>query len=320
MMRQAGRYLASYQAIRQGRTFWEMATNPEIAAKVSLLPLHEFPVDAIIFFADILSLPYGMGVKIEMKESVGPYLENPLTPSDFAFFQNYDPTFHTGFVGKTLNSIRASLDPEIALIGFAGAPWTVASYLIEGKGSKQYLKILGSLFNSRSQFEMALKHLAKATTQYLQYQCEQGAQIVQLFDTWASEMPAAFFSEFYVDLLNEIFDGMAAKGIPVIYFAKHAHHLHEHFPRLRADVISVDSLRTMTEIDVELGGKFSLQGNLDPVLLKTASAEQVGQRARDLIRELQSLSKPSILNLGHGIFPETPVENVRALVMAGRDL
>ncbi len=144
MMRQAGRYLPSYQEIRKNHSFWEMVTRPELAAKVSLTPLEYLNVDAIIFFSDILTLPYGLGIDVTMQESVGPVVTKPLR-DESAFFQfgNFDPSRHTPFVGEALQNISKEKSPEKTLIGFAGAPWTVGSYLIEGKSSRHYAEILG---------------------------------------------------------------------------------------------------------------------------------------------------------------------------------
>ncbi|NBT58770.1 hypothetical protein EBT16_08310 [bacterium] len=144
MMRQAGRYLDSYRAIRKQHSFWEMVTKPDIAAEVSLLPLSVLPVDAVIFFSDILTLPFGLGLPIEMKESVGPVLEKPLTTREqFSVFESFDAIKHTGYVGEALTRIKKTLSPETALLGFAGAPWTVASYLVEGRSNRNFPQIKG---------------------------------------------------------------------------------------------------------------------------------------------------------------------------------
>jgi len=165
MMRQAGRYLDSYQEIRREHGFWEMVTTPDLAAKVSLLPLAELPVDGVIFFSDILTLPYGLDVKIELKESIGPVLETPLRNlGDFDRFELFDAKKNVPFVGEALQSIRSELSDDIALLGFAGAPWTVACYLIEGNlKKKQFQNIKGWLYQSESDLKLALDRLGTAT-------------------------------------------------------------------------------------------------------------------------------------------------------------
>lgn len=321
MMRQAGRYLPSYQAIRAKHSFWEMVSTPELVAEVSLLPLRELPVDGVIFFSDILTLPYGMGVEIEMKESIGPVVQKPFqTLEDFRRFESFKPAQHTAFVGKGLALIRERIPAETALLGFAGAPWTVASYLTEGHLKKrQFAGIKAWMARDPKGLRAALEPLAEATIHYLSYQRESGAHVVQLFDTWLSEMPRPFFDEHYLPLLNSIFQGVKRAGLPVIYFSKQAHHLLDSFSRLEADVLSVDNLLTLTEVDKRLKGKFSLQGNLDPVCLLSTEAV-VRTHTRRIVEEAKGLAKPVILNLGHGIFPETPVANARAFLEEARAL
>lgn len=319
-MRQAGRYLASYQAIRKDHSFWKMVTTPELVAQVSLLPLKELPVDGVIFFSDILTLPYGMGMDIEMKESIGPVVQKPLLSVEaFRQFQSFRPAEHTAFVGKGLGLIKAELPTETALLGFAGAPWTVGCYLTEGHLKKrQFGAIKSWMYRDAKNLREALEPLAAATVQYLQYQQASGTHVVQVFDTWLSEMPKSFFVEHYLPLLNGIFREVRKGGL-VIYFAKHSHHLMDEFAKLEVDVLSVDNLVSMSEVDRRTGGKFSLQGNLDPTCL-LSDPNTVRAQTRRLVEEAKRLAKPAIINLGHGIFPDTPFENARVFVEEARAL
>jgi uroporphyrinogen decarboxylase len=320
LMRQAGRYLPRYREIRERYSFWEMATKPDVAAEVSLLPQEVLAVDGIILFQDILTLPYGMGIPIEMRESVGPVTTAPLrSAADFSRFESYDPAKHTAFVGEALDRIRGKIAPEMALLGFAGAPWTVACYLAEGRPARHFEQMHRWLHNDPQDLARALSFAADATLRYLLHQREHGAHVVQLFDTWLAEMPRVFFVEHYLPILNRIFTGLKKAGIPAIYFTKRAHHLLGDFTKLEARVLSVDELLPLGEVERRTDGKFSLQGNLDPLLLFCDPAI-VRRHARALVAEARRLSKPAILNLGHGILPGTPVESVKAFVDEAREM
>lgn len=320
MMRQAGRYLPSYREIRAKHTFWETVVDSELAKKVSLLPLEVLPVDGVILFSDILTLPYGLGIEVEMKESVGPVVPSPFSSeAHFSEFTKFDPEKHTPFVGETLSALRREIPSEVALLGFAGAPWTVGCYLIEGRGKTHFEKVKQWLQKDPQGLTRGLEALGKATLNYLIYQHRRGAQVVQLFDTWLSEMPRSFFVKHYLPVLNQIFQGLKEAKIPSIYFTKRAYHLLEDFKHLTVDVLSVDELLPLKEVENRTEAKFSLQGNLDPVLL--LGDESVVRRAtRELVNEARSLRRPPILNLGHGVLPGASVENVKAFFEEARAL
>jgi uroporphyrinogen decarboxylase len=321
MMRQAGRYLPSYRAIREKHTFWEMVTDPALAAQVSLTPVEVLPVDGVIFFSDILTLPHSLKLGVEMQEKVGPVIPNPLrAEKDFSVFEIYDPAKHTPYIGETLRNIRSQIPQSLALLGFAGAPWTVASYLIEGKANREFGSVKGWMHSDPSGLTRALEMLARATVKYLRQQREAGVHIVQLFDTWIGEMPREFFLKHYVSVLETIFTELKKDKLPTIYFTKGAHHLMEDFERLSVDGLSVDSLLPLTEVERKTGGKFFLQGNLDPILLLKGSEGLIRRETRMLVEEAKKLKRPAIINLGHGILPQTPVENARAFVTEARTL
>jgi uroporphyrinogen decarboxylase len=321
MMRQAGRYLPTYRAIRAQHTFWEMVTQPDVAAQVSLLPLEVMALDAVIFFSDILTLPYGMGISIDMVESIGPVVQQPFRrEQDFAVFRSFDPESHTGFVGKALKLIRSQMKPETALLGFAGAPWTVACYLIEGSGKKGFKSVNDWATADPESLARALRLLAGATSAYLKFQISSGAHAIQLFDTWIAEMPTEFFEKYYLDILNGIFSDLKTTKAPRIYFTKKSLHVLPQFRELDLDVLSVDDSLTLGEFNSKLKGAFSLQGNLDPHLLLNGTEGEVRLATRNLVKMAQTLVKPPILNLGHGILPKTPVENAQAFVAEARSL
>ncbi len=320
MMRQAGRYLPEYQAIRRNHSFWEMVTRPEVASEVSLLPLKTIEVDAVIFFSDILTLPYSMGVSIELKESVGPVVHTPMrSASEFALFREFDAEKHTGFVGEAQRKIISQLDPEKTLIGFAGAPWTVGAYLIEGQSSRSFDNLKQWMWRDPAGLAGALSDLGRATTQYLKAQAKSGAHALQLFDTWACEMPTRFFKDYYLPILNNILNELRDCRVPLIYFSKQTSHLIPYFDTLQADVLGVDSLSTLESLEAQTKAKFSLQGNLDPHILLT-DEPTIRRETRELVAGARRLKRPAILNLGHGIFKNTPVAHARTFIEEARQL
>lgn len=317
MMRQAGRYLPEYREIRSRHSFWEMVTLPEVAAEVSLQPIRRYPLDAVIFFSDILTLPYSLGIPIELVESIGPVNHRPLASElDFGIFDAFQPSRETRYVGGALRLIREQLPADKALLGFAGAPWTVGCYLIEGKSSKTFEKTLTWMYRDEASLVNSLRTLAGATRKYLDWQIQNGADAVQVFDTWLSHMPREFFAKHYLGLLNEIFNSLP---VPVVFFAQKAHHLIDLFVELNANVLSVDSLVSLERVDQLTRGKFSLQGNLDPMVL-FSDVPTVRRRTRALVETARRLSRPAILNLGHGVLPGTPLESVEAFVQEASTL
>ena len=296
MMRQAGRYLPKYRAIRAKYSFWEMATQPEIAAEVSLLPMQEIPVDAIIFFSDILTMPFGLGLPITMKESVGPITEIPLRTEDqFKIFEGYDPSHHTRFVGEALSLIKKQIPNEMTLLGFAGAPWTVGSYLIEGQSNRNFEQIKSWMHSDPASLASCLQTLGDATVRYLEYQ-------------------------HYSKILDNMFLKLKEKGVPAIYFTKHSSHLTPLFSSLPVSGFSVDELVSLTELDKQFPRNVFFQGNLDPILLLKGTEGQVRLKTRLLVQEARGLQRNVIMNLAHGILPGTPVENARAFVQEARSL
>ena len=221
---------------------------------------------------------------------------------------------HTGFIGEAFKQIRSELPEGVALLGFAGAPWTVSSYMIEGNlKARKFSYVKEWLYRDPKDFFGALEMYGDATADYLIYQGKKGADMVQVFDTWLSEMPREIFLKWYRPQLNRIFDKVKKTGIKLVYFAKQSHHLLADFVDLNIDVLSVDHLTSLSDVDKITKGKFSLQGNLDPIIL-FSSPEVVRAETKKIVAEARNLSRPAIMNLGHGILPKTPVECVRAFV------
>lgn len=311
LMRQAGRFLPRYQAIRKNHAFWKRVTTPQIAAEVSLLPLEVLEVDAVILFSDILTLPYGLGVPIEMKEGAGPTLERPFVKeSDFGIFERFDPKKHTPFVGETLSILSEKIPEEKTLIGFAGAPWSVACYLMGGTPHDKFVVAKRAMYERPKELADALKTLANATRKYVEYQITHGAQLIQLFDTWVSEMPREFFVEYYAEICKSLLRDLRASKVPLIYYSKGTSHLLPDLASLPCDILGVDSLLPLPRVEALTLGAFSLQGNLDPLVLLGSEA-RIRFQTRRLVGEARTLKHPPILNLGHGVCPTTPVKNVR---------
>ncbi len=321
LMRQAGRYLADYRAIREKHSFWQMVETPDLVVKVSLMPLEVLNVDACIFFSDILTPPYGMKIPIEMQEAIGPVVLTPFTTvEDFARFESFDPKKHTPFVGESLSRIRKAMATEKTLYGFAGAPWTVGCYMVQGRGKTDFERIRTWHDKDPKAVAEALESLAKATTSYLNYQLDSGADLVQLFDTWLGNMSVKFFTDHYLPMINRIADSIRARGAKFVYFAKGADKFLPLLSQVHTDVMGVESSLDILKVDQTLQGMFSLQGNFDPQLLLSGDEGTIRKETRILVDKFKKLKRPGIINLGHGVLPKTPVDNVKAFVEEARSL
>ncbi len=318
LMRQAGRYLPDYREIRKSYTFWEMVSQPDIAARVSLMPLEFLKVDAVIFFSDILTLPYGMNIPISMKESIGPVVETPLRDQRaFEVFKSYDPAKHTDFVSEAMTKTYQGMPKEVTLIGFAGSPWTVGCYLVEGQGKNGFPTMIDWMNRDPKSLIAALEHLSDATVVYLKSQLKAGAHMLQVFDTWLGSMSMSFYRDHYGPLLEKLIATLKAEKVPVTYFAKGAKPFLREFKSLSADTLGVETDLSFAEVEAATDKKFSLQGNFSPEILHGDIAT-VRRMTREMVAEARKLSKPPIMNLGHGVQPTTPVENVQAFVNEAR--
>jgi uroporphyrinogen decarboxylase len=310
MMRQAGRYLKEYRDIRQNVSFLDLCKNTDLAAEVSLQPYRIVGVDAVIFFSDILIPVEAMGVSVSLTDK-GPEIGDPIRSRHHVEkLVVPDPASETPFVGSILKRLRQELQNEVPLIGFAGAPWTLASYMIEGGGSKSFAEIKGMAYREPKLLHALLDKLASTVGSYLLYQIESGAQVIQLFDTWAGELSRADYEEFALPYTQRIFETIA-DSVPRILYINGCATILESMAASGADVLSVDWRMSMAEARRRIGNRVALQGNLDPCLL-------VGAKERMILRTTEILEEAGpcghILNLGHGILPPTPVENARAFV------
>ncbi|HTZ75084.1 MAG TPA: uroporphyrinogen decarboxylase [Candidatus Aquilonibacter sp.] len=315
MMRQAGRYLPEYQAVRADHSFLEICKTPELAAKVSIQPYRIVGVDAIIVFSDILIVAEAMGMPLDVHDS-GPILSNPIR--DLAGVQrlrDFDPEIETRFVGDAIRAISKEVGPDVPVIGFAAAPWTLACYMIEGKTRGDVSHAKAALYGDPSLIHELLGKIARATVGYLQAQIDAGAAVVQLFDTWASELSADEYAAFELPATQMVLESLRNPEVPRILFAKGSERHLESMAESGADVLSLDWNTDLADARQMLGRRVALQGNVDPSILLRPEAE-VCQAAQIAVEKTGGLGH--ILNLGHGILPNTPVANARAFVQAGQ--
>jgi uroporphyrinogen decarboxylase len=311
-MRQAGRYLKEYQDIRKAHTFLEMCKTPELAVEVTLQPIRRFELDAAIIFSDILLPLEGMGIGLEFSDSEGPVLLNPLrTRKDVERMRCIDPEMDLGYVLKALKLARSELKDIVPLIGFAGAPFTLASYAIEGGGSKNYLNTKAMMYSEPATFHFLMKRLTDMVISYLNAQIRHGAQAVQVFDSWVGTLSKTDYREFVFPHMKRLFAALDPAA-PNIHFALGASHMIELVSSAGGDVIGIDWRTPLDEAWRKIGYEKAIQGNLDPTLL-FGSQERLTAVIEDIL-ERAANRDGHVFNLGHGVFPGTPVEHVSFLV------
>jgi uroporphyrinogen decarboxylase len=307
IMRQAGRYLPEYMTIKERSSFVEMTRTPEIAAEITLQPLRRFPLDAAIIFADIMTPLEALGLEIEF--SPGPHIAKPLR-SDAAIdaLSLREPV--APFVGEALEMVRAQLPQDVALIGFAGAPLTLAAYLVEGSGSKEYEHFRAFMRAHPASLHALLGKLTDMSIAYLRMQVESGADVIQLFDSWAGLHDLSTYREFAVPYNMRIMEALGDAGVARIFFALGASHLTDAIAQIPAEAVGIDWRTDVRATRQALPGR-TLQGNLDPAVL-FADRDTIAEAAR---RVLDAGSGGAhVFNLGHGIWPSTPVDAVAHLV------
>jgi uroporphyrinogen decarboxylase len=315
IMRQAGRYLPEYQAVRARHTFLEICKTPELSAEVSIQPHRILGVDAIIVFSDILIVAEAMGLPLDVPDS-GPVLSNPVRDAAaVARLREFDPERETKFVGDAIRTICNEAGPGVPVIGFAAAPWTLACYMIEGRTRGDISHAKQMLREQPQVVRDLLERIARATTGYLKSQIAAGAAVVQLFDTWAGELSTEEYDAFELPATQMVLQALTAETAPKILFAKGSSRHLESLAKSGADVLSVDWNTDLAEARRKLGRRVALQGNVDPSVL-LGPVEEVRRAAREAIEKTGGAGH--ILNLGHGILPNTPVENARAFVQAGK--
>lgn len=326
MMRQAGRYLPEYREVRRKISFLELCRTPELAAEVSLQPFRRFQPDGVIFFSDILVPVAAMGARVEFGDA-GPDLPEPVrTLADVDRLHMFDPSSEIGFTGEILSTLRREVGDSAAVLGFAGAPWTLASYLVEGGGSRSFAVIKQMMGREPRTLRRLLNLLADVVGDVLSFQIESGARAVQLFDTWAGELTERDYREWALPAAARAIGQIRrappdplARGIgengPVILFVNGCGHLLEAMSESGADVLSIDWRVPLSQARRRVPD-LSLQGNLDPGVL-LGPAEDVAKRTRDIVAETGG--RAHILNLGHGVLPQTPIESAQAFFDAARE-
>jgi uroporphyrinogen decarboxylase len=316
MMRQAGRYLPEYRAIRASRPFLEVCKTPDLAVEVSLQPFRRLGVDAVIVFSDILIPAEAMGLKLELGDA-GPNLPEPIrSASDVDRLRIFDPETETAFLNEAIRRIAKEVGPDVPVLGFAGAPFTLACYMIEGKTKEGFATVKSFAYHQPAAFEKLLTAIAQATIGYLQAQIAAGAAAVQLFDTWCGELNREDYERWALPAVKKIISALAGT-VPVIYYTKASSHLIAAVARSGADVLSVDWRINLAELRRFIGPKMALQGNLDPAAL-FGPEERIRTSTVELAKSLRG--RGHILNLGHGILQHTPVDNAQLFIATGQQV
>lgn len=313
IMRQAGRYLAEYRAVRDtAGSFLDLCMNPELAAEVSIQPLDLIGVDAVIMFSDILTPLMGMGVDLDFVP--GPVISNPVrNESDINRLKPLEPEKSTAYVGDILKLIRSTIKDRAPVIGFAGSPFTLACYLIEGGNSKIFSQTIRLFFDEPKVAALLMEKLTEMTIDYLNYQIENGAEMVQLFDTWAGILSQQDYRTYILPWVQKIFAGLHKQGeVPRVYYVNGSHHLLDTITETGADVIGLDWRSDIAEVKQLIGNKVSLQGNLDPNVL-FCSPSIIRQRVTEILDKMGPESG-FIFNLGHGIDKNVNPDHLREVI------
>lgn len=315
LMRQAGRYLPEYRELRaRSGSFWKMCMTPQIAQEITLQPIRRFGFDAAILFSDILVIPAALGVRVEFEEGFGPRLE---AISDSTGLERHRDKWmgHLAPVYEALRLVRASLDPATALLGFAGAPWTLATYMAQGHGSddQRAAKLWG--YRDPEGFQQLLDLLVECVAAHLVAQLEAGADAVQIFDSWAGSLPVPLFERWVIEPTSRIVEKVRAvhPKAKIIGFPRIATlaGYKRYVEKTNMDAVSIDTVVPIGWAAKQLGGKIVLQGNLDPIAL-IAGGDALEASVDNILSAMTGM--PFIFNLGHGVLPETPVEHVAKLV------
>jgi len=314
LMRQAGRYMSEYRDLRKTYGILELIKTPELACEVTMQPIKAFDLDAAIIFADILPPLEGMGLELEFVKGEGPLIHNPVrTAADVEALRTPLPEDNLWFTLEAIKLVRQELDGrDIPLIGFSGAPFTLASYAIEGDSSRNWRRAKEMMMGDPALWHRLMVKLSQVVGRYLLAQAQAGAQVLQIFDSWVGALSPADYRDFVLPYSRHAIEIASQTGVPVIHFGTNTNGMLELIREAGGDVIGVD---WRIDLDVawrQLGEEVAIQGNLDPVAL-FSPWPQLKQRAQRIL-ELAGGRPGHIFNLGHGILPETPVDNVRRLV------
>ena len=324
IMRQAGRYLPEYRELReQAGDFMSLCSNPDLACEVTLQPLRRFKLDAAILFSDILTIPNAMGLGLYFEAGEGPRFERPVrSPSDIKNLRQPDVEKELGYVFEAVRTIRRELNGSVPLIGFAGSPWTVATYMVEGRSSRDFATIKGLAAENPAALSSLLDIVALTTIDYLNGQVAAGAQAIMLFDTWGAALAADDYRRFSLASMQKIVDGLMRENdgrtVPIILFTKGAGLLLSDMAETGCDALGVDWTTDLATAREYVSDKVALQGNLDPATLRE-SPEAIRQGVADVL-ESYGTGPGHVFNLGHGITPDIDPEHLGVLVDAVHEL
>jgi uroporphyrinogen decarboxylase len=316
IMRQAGRYLPEYRAVRSKVDFLTLCKTPELACEVTIQPVEIIGVDAAIIFSDILVIPEAMGMELIVEEGKGgPRFPRPIrNDADIRNLSTPDPNRNLRYVMDALRLTRKELHDRVPLIGFSGSPWTLASYMVEGRGSRTFRYIKEMVYDSPKSAHMLLNKLAKSVAEYLNAQIEAGAQALQIFDTWGGILTQEAFREFSLGYIEQIISEIKSPDVPIIVFCKDCGHSIDAIARIGCNVVGLDWTTDIGAARKSIGSVTALQGNLDPVILY-AHPDRIRDEVKSILAKFGK-GNGHIFNLGHGILPDIPVEHVKEFVKA----
>ena len=316
-LRQAGRYMAEYQAVRRHHTLLQICKTPELAAEVTITAAEKLDVDAAIIFADLL-LPFeSMGLNFEFLAGEGPVIHQPVRTAADVENLRIDRAAELGYVAEAIRKVVAHFRDRIGIIGFCGAPFTLASYMIEGGGSRNYIQTKSLMYRDPSLWSLLLEKIVAVLVEYAAQQVDAGADVIQIFDSWAGALSPADYRDFVLPVTTNLVRKVQELGVPVIYFGVDTATLLPAMRETGADVIGLDWRVPLNQGWSTLGHSVAVQGNLDPILLFAEEA-LLRQRVREILD--QAGGRPGhIFNVGHGIVPGTPVENVQRVVQYVRE-
>jgi uroporphyrinogen decarboxylase len=311
-LRQAGRYMLEYREIRKHHSLVEICKQPEIAAEVTITAAEKLGVDAAIIFADLLLPLEPMGLDFEFQAGEGPVVHYPVRTADDVRALQIDRAGELAYVAKAIEKVAAHFQNRLGIIGFCGAPYTLASYMIEGGGSKNYIHTKKMMYGDSSAWRSLLDKIVVVLTEYCRMQVEAGADVIQIFDSWVGSLGLADYREYAFEASQQLVRAVQQMGVPVIYFGVETAGLLKQMAATGADVIGLDWRQPLDEGWRAVGYGHAVQGNLDPITL-FAPPEILEQRVHEILRAADG-RVGHIFNLGHGIVPNTPVESVQAVV------
>ena len=311
MMRQAGRYLPEFMEIREKYDFFTRCQTPELASEITVQPIRRFGMDAAILFSDILVIPQAMNIEVEMKPDIGPYFPNPIRSlEDVDRIEIPDVDVSLDYVMKAIEMTLEKLDGEIPLIGFAGAPWTILCYCVQGQGSKSFEKAKGFCFSNPLAAHRLLQKITDTTIAYLKAKVKAGVHVIQLFDSWGGMLSPDDYNELSLPYIKQITNALKDE-VPVITFAKGCWFALHELAKTGSSALGIDWTLSARNARYLTGGQITLQGNLDPARLLSPPSE-IERLTKNMIRDFGK--DRYIVNLGHGILPNIPLENVSTFI------